>query len=61
MGALSAPGHMESTLSVHNTTSDLSLPGAIWTPRGEGRFTGVILPPPLKKYILLSYKKLKNF
>ncbi len=35
MGVLSAPGHMESTLSVHITTSDLSYGQGPSGPPGE--------------------------
>ncbi len=40
-----APGHMRSTVSVHNTNNrPVIWTGAILTPRGEGRFTGVVIP-----------------
>ncbi len=37
MGVLSAPGHMESTLSVHNTTSDLSYGQGPYGPHWRGK------------------------
>jgi hypothetical protein len=50
MGVSSAPGPMESTLSVHNTSLDLSYGHGPSGPPGQREdLKGVIIPPPLKK------------
>jgi hypothetical protein len=51
---------MESTLSVHNYIRPVIWPGAIWTPRREGRLEGLLYLHHLKK-ILLSYLKTNIF
>jgi hypothetical protein len=39
-----APGHMRSIVFVHKTKNrPVIWPWAFWTPKGEGRFTGVII------------------
>jgi hypothetical protein len=56
-----APGHVESTVSVLTMKRDLSYgQGAIWTPRREWRFTGIIIPSTLEKKFFIKNRLLKS-
>jgi hypothetical protein len=57
-----APGHVESTVSVL-TIKKIYMSygqGAIWTPRGERRFTGIIIPSALEKKFFIKNRLLKS-
>jgi hypothetical protein len=51
-GLISHWPYGEYTICTQHYIRPVIWPGAIWTTRGEGRFTGVIIPPLLKKNIL---------